>query len=190
MTSTSSSGASQTLFVPTPTRASVQSRQGRSPVPRSPTPGGVPRVSRGSSRRARRFGRGRGMTLLAAAALLGGGALAAGSGILRLPTVVPPAPTVVPTPTPRVQGLMPCNADRTISIHQAGRRDASGLGHLARLLAPVALDLDAGAAPGAVGFGKPEWRPQRPRARHARDPPEQPRTGRCRRQSARSGTAR
>jgi hypothetical protein len=42
--------------------------------------------------RARRFGRGRGMTLLAAAALLVGGALAAGSGILRLPTVVPPVP--------------------------------------------------------------------------------------------------
>ena len=41
---------------------------------------------------ARRFGRGRGMTLLAAAALLGGGALAAGSGILRLPSVVPPVP--------------------------------------------------------------------------------------------------
>ena len=42
---------------------------------------------------ARRFGRGRGMTLLAAAALLlVGGALAAGSGILRLPSVVPPVP--------------------------------------------------------------------------------------------------
>ncbi len=40
----------------------------------------------------RRFGRGRGMTLLAAAALLGGGALAAGAGLLRLPTVVPPVP--------------------------------------------------------------------------------------------------
>jgi hypothetical protein len=47
----------------------------------------------------RRFGRGRGMTLLAAAALLGGGALAAGSGILRLPTVVPPAPSVVAVTT-------------------------------------------------------------------------------------------
>ena len=42
---------------------------------------------------ARRSGRGRGMTLLAAAALLlVGGALAAGSGLLRLPTVVPPVP--------------------------------------------------------------------------------------------------
>jgi Kelch motif protein len=43
---------------------------------------------------ARRFGRGRGMTLLAAAALLlVGGAVAAGSGVLRLPSVVPPVPS-------------------------------------------------------------------------------------------------
>ena len=42
---------------------------------------------------ARRSGRGRGITLLAAAALLlVGGALAAGSGLLRLPSVVPPVP--------------------------------------------------------------------------------------------------
>ena len=42
---------------------------------------------------ARRSSRGRGITLLAAAALLlVGGALAAGSGLLRLPTVVPPVP--------------------------------------------------------------------------------------------------
>src|SRR6187455_3787409 len=42
---------------------------------------------------ARRSGRGRGFTLLAAAALMiVGGALAAGSGLLRLPTVVPPVP--------------------------------------------------------------------------------------------------
>ncbi len=42
---------------------------------------------------ARRSGRGRSMTLLAAAALLlVGGALAAGSGLLRLPTIVPPVP--------------------------------------------------------------------------------------------------
>lgn len=41
----------------------------------------------------RRLGRGRGMTLLAAAALLlVGGALAAGSGLLRLPSVIPPVP--------------------------------------------------------------------------------------------------
>ena len=41
----------------------------------------------------RRFGRGRGITLLAAALLIVGGALAAGSGILRLPSVVPPVPS-------------------------------------------------------------------------------------------------
>ena len=43
---------------------------------------------------ARRLGRGRGITLLAAAAavLLVGGALVVGSGLLRLPAVVPPVP--------------------------------------------------------------------------------------------------
>lgn len=69
---------------------------------------------------ARRFGRGRGMTLLAAAALLGGGALAAGSGLLRLPTVVPPAPgpsviavaTASPDATPAVRpSLGPPSSD-------------------------------------------------------------------------------
>jgi hypothetical protein len=60
------------------------------------------RLPRASSRPARRLGRGRGMTLLAAAALLlVGGALAAGSGLLRLPSVVPPvpAPSVVAVAT-------------------------------------------------------------------------------------------
>ena len=53
---------------------------------------GVPRRRR-ALRPTGRLGRGRGITLLAAAALLlVGGALAAGSGILRLPTVVPPSP--------------------------------------------------------------------------------------------------
>jgi hypothetical protein len=48
----------------------------------------------------RRFGRGRGMTLLAAAALLlVGGALAAGSGILRLPSIVLPVPEPSPDAT-------------------------------------------------------------------------------------------
>jgi len=46
--------------------------------------------------RTRRFGRGRGMTLLAAAATVAlvGGALAAGSGVLRLRSNVPPAPSL------------------------------------------------------------------------------------------------
>ncbi len=49
----------------------------------------------------RRFGRGRDMTLLAAAALLLVGGALAGSGLLRLPTVVPPvpAPSVVAVAT-------------------------------------------------------------------------------------------
>jgi hypothetical protein len=56
------------------------------------SPPGARRLPRAGARPATRFGRGRGMTLLAAAAfLLVGGALA-GSGILRLPSLVPPAP--------------------------------------------------------------------------------------------------
>jgi len=48
---------------------------------------------REARRDVRRFGRGRGITLLAAAALvLVGGALAVGSGVLRRPSVVPPVP--------------------------------------------------------------------------------------------------
>jgi hypothetical protein len=45
-----------------------------------------------------RFGRGRGMTLLAAAAMVAlvGGALATGSGVLRLRSNVPPAPSLGP----------------------------------------------------------------------------------------------
>lgn len=54
-----------------------------------------------------RLGRGRGMTLLAAAALLGGGALAAGSGMLRLPSVVPPVPS------PSVLAVTPASPDAT-----------------------------------------------------------------------------
>ena len=50
-------------------------------------------AQRRASRPARRFGGRRGTTLLAAAALLlVGGAMAAGSGLLRLPSVVPPEP--------------------------------------------------------------------------------------------------
>jgi hypothetical protein len=54
---------------------------------------GAARIPRAMSRHGGRFGRGRGVTLLAAAALvLIGGALAVGSGIVRLPAIVPPAP--------------------------------------------------------------------------------------------------
>ena len=67
---------------------------------------------RQASPHARRFGRGRGITLLAAAALLlVGGALAAGSGILRLPTVVPPVPSpsvaAIATASPEVTSPSP-----------------------------------------------------------------------------------
>jgi hypothetical protein len=53
---------------------------------------GATRLDGDSSRRVARLGRGRDMTLLAAAALLLVGAGLAGSGVLRLPSVVPPAP--------------------------------------------------------------------------------------------------
>ncbi len=66
---------------------------------------GASRLPRASSRPTGRLGGGRGMTLLAAAALLlVGGALAAGSGVLRLPSIVPPVPApsvaVVATASP------------------------------------------------------------------------------------------
>jgi photosystem II stability/assembly factor-like uncharacterized protein len=72
----------------------------------------VAAIPRAPSRPARRFGRGRGITLLAAAALLlVGGAVAAGSGLLRLPSLVPPEPVpslaVVPTPSPAEQSSRP-----------------------------------------------------------------------------------
>ena len=63
---------------------------------------------------ARRSARGRGITLLAAAALLlVGGALAAGSGLLRLPTVVPPvpAPSVVAVATASPDATSPSPSD-------------------------------------------------------------------------------
>ena len=57
----------------------------------------------------RRFGRGRGLTLFAAAALLVGGALAAGSGFVRLPSVVPPLlePSVVAVASASPEALSP-----------------------------------------------------------------------------------
>ena len=93
MTSTSSSGASQPPFVPMPTQSVGPFEAGSIARAAIADTGRRHAPPRASSRRARRFGRGRGITLLAAAALLlVGGALAAGSGLLRLPTVVPPVP--------------------------------------------------------------------------------------------------
>jgi hypothetical protein len=73
---------------------------------------GAKRLPRGSTRPARRFGRDQGTTLLAAAAfLLVGGALAVGSGVLRLPSVVPPPPApsfgVVATGSPDTTSASP-----------------------------------------------------------------------------------
>jgi hypothetical protein len=57
------------------------------------TRAGAPHLPRATSRPGGRLGRGRGVTLLAAAALLlVGGALAVGSGLVRLPSIVPPVP--------------------------------------------------------------------------------------------------
>jgi Tol biopolymer transport system component len=75
----------------------------------------VAAISRESSRPARLFGRGRGLTLLAAAALLlVGGAVAAGSGVVRLPWLVPPEPVppvaVVPTPSPAAESTRPTSS--------------------------------------------------------------------------------
>ena len=66
----------------------------------------VAAIPDGRSPRSRLLGRGRGVTLLAAAALvLVGGALAVGSGVVRLPSIVPPVPVpsfaVVTTASPR-----------------------------------------------------------------------------------------
>jgi hypothetical protein len=56
------------------------------------TRAGARRLPRATTRSTRRYGRGRGMTLLAAAAVLLVGGAVAGSGILQQPMVVPPTP--------------------------------------------------------------------------------------------------
>ena len=65
---------------------------------------GATRLPRASSRPGGRFGRGRGLTLLAAATLVLVGGAAVGSGIVRLPSIVPPVPVpsfaVVTTASP------------------------------------------------------------------------------------------
>ena len=75
---------------------------------------------------ARRFGRGRGLTLLAVAALLlVGGAVAAGSGLLRLPSVVPP----VPAPTIPVAVTSPTAGPTALPRrHRPRRRSSSRAG--------------------------------------------------------------
>jgi hypothetical protein len=81
-------------------RAEVGEDETASPTLRSD----VAAIPMAPSRSGRRFGGGRGFTLLAAAALLlVGGAAAAGSGLLQVPALVPPQPApslaVVATPS-------------------------------------------------------------------------------------------
>jgi Tol biopolymer transport system component len=75
------------------------------------------------SRPVRRFGRGRGVTLLAAAALLlVGGTVAAGSGLLRLPSLVPPEPVptlaVALTPSPAPSATSPASSPSPVATPQ------------------------------------------------------------------------
>jgi photosystem II stability/assembly factor-like uncharacterized protein len=71
----------------------------------------VAAIPRAPSRLARRLGRGRGVMLFAAAALLLVGAAAVGSGLLRQPSLVPPEPVpslaVVPPPSPAEESSSP-----------------------------------------------------------------------------------
>ena len=75
---------------------------------------GVTHLPKATLRPTGRFGQGRGTTLLAAAALLlVGGALAVGSGALRLPSVVPPepAPSLAVVTTPSEDATSPSPMD-------------------------------------------------------------------------------
>ena len=92
----------------------------------------VAAIPRTIPQRARWFGRGRGLTLLAAAALLlVGGAMAAGSGLVKLPSVVPPqpAPTLpaaVASPSPAaetpgpVASPSPAPKDSALAVRPGG----------------------------------------------------------------------
>jgi hypothetical protein len=118
---------------------------------------------------ARRFARGRGITLLAAAALLlVGGALAAGSGVVRLRSIVPPVPApssampvTAPAPTWRARSAPACwEAASTVDIASQGTVTLSGTTVSLDYALPAELGLDAASANGAVGFGTPLGLPQ------------------------------
>ena len=91
----------------------------------------VAAIPRTTPRPAWRIGRARGLTLLAAAALLlVGGAMSAGSGILRLPAVVPPKPVppvaLLPTTSPDQESSRPAGtpSPAPIGALQAGTQIA------------------------------------------------------------------
>ena len=111
---------------------------------------GLPR----SSRPTRRSGRGRDITLFAAAALLlVGGALAVGSGVVRLPSIVPPAPV------PSVATLADASPDATTTPSPSASPSPSPT--------PLSLDLTWTQlpleAPVLEGFGSQAAQKQAPR---------------------------
>lgn len=118
---------------------------------------------------ARRFRRGRGITVLAAAAIvLVGGALAAGSGVVRLPSIVRPVPSAsfaalvtAPVPTWPAGWTTPCwEAASTVDIASQGSVTLSGTTLTLDYTLPAELGLNAASANGAVGFGMPNGFPQ------------------------------
>jgi photosystem II stability/assembly factor-like uncharacterized protein len=92
----------------------------------------VAAIPRTPSRAIRRFGRGRGITLFAAAALLLVGATAAGSGLLRLPSLVPPAPlpplavVAPPSPAEESSNAFPSPTPNNAFPARSGMFDAAG----------------------------------------------------------------
>ena len=116
---------------------------------------------------ARRSGRGRGITLLAAAAIvLVGGALAAGSGVVRLPSIVRPVPSpsfaTAPVPTWPTRWAAPCwEAASTVDIASQGSVTLPGTTVTIDYALPAEFGLDAASANGFVGFGMPHGLPQK-----------------------------
>ena len=129
-----------------------------------------------------RIGRGRGIALLAAAALvLVGGALAAGSGFLRMPSIVPPVPApslglvATPSPRPTASAVTRRNDDRPAAngwiafarsgsglrdiyllreggtAHRIVGSDADGVDQICPAFSPDGKRLANGAAEGTAG---------------------------------------
>jgi photosystem II stability/assembly factor-like uncharacterized protein len=103
-------------------------------------------IPRATPRPARWFGRGRGLTLLAAAALLlVGGAMAAGSGLVKLPSLVPPQPA----PSLPVAVASPTAGPTSVTATIAPSPTAKGLPAVAGQFDTVC---DFGLASGTVGW--------------------------------------